>query len=259
MSLAAGLAIQRRVINAVILREVRTRFGRHQLGYIWAFAESLFWVLTFAGIHYAMGAHPPAGMDLLAFFATGIITFILFRSTLSRCQASIIGNRPLLFFPQVRPLDVATARAMLEAATLLAVFVGLLGANALWIGELSIDAPLRVLLGLGGAWLLGLGLGMCALGLSVYFPVTDQIVPILLRPLFFISGLFFTLNDLPGELRDYLVYNPVIHAVELVRDGWFVGYQANYVDLWYLGGWILFTVYAGLLLERFARRRVELT
>lgn len=259
MSLAAGFTIQRRVINAVMLREVRTRFGRHQLGYVWAFAESLFWVLTFAGIHSAMGAHPPAGMDLLAFFATGIITFILFRSTLTRCQASIIGNRPLLFFPQVRPLDVAFARAMLEAATVVAVFVGLLSANALLIGELRVDDPLRVLVGLAAAWLLGLGLGMCFLGLSLYFAVTDQLLPILLRPMFFISGLFFTLNDLPGELRDYLVYNPVIHAVELVRDGWFIGYQANHVDVWYLGGWILCSFYFGLLLERFARRRLELT
>lgn len=259
MSTLTGFAIQRRVIRAIILREVRTRFGRHQLGYLWAFAESLFWVLTFAGIHYAMGASPPSGMDLLGFFATGIITFILFRSTLSRCHASIIGNRPLLFFPQVRPADVAFARALLEAATLVAVFVGLLGANALLIGELRVDEPLRVLLGLAAAWLLGLGFGMCFLGLSVFFPVTDQLVPILLRPMFFISGLFFTLNDLPGELRDILVYNPVLHAVELVRDGWFVGYQAHYVDVPYLGAWILLTLYAGTLLERFARRRVELT
>lgn len=259
LSLSRGFFIQRRVIHAIILREVRTRFGRHQLGYLWAFAETLFWVLTFAGIHYAMGGSPPAGMDILGFLATGIITFIMFRSTVTHCQASVIGNRPLLFYPQVRPLDIALARGLLEAATLFAVFVGLMGANSLLIGELSIAAPLSVVAGLAAAWLLGFGLGMCFMALSIFFPVTDQLVPILLRPMFFVSGLFFTANDLPTELRHYLLYNPLLHAVEWVRDGWFVGYKAHYIDLPYLFGWILVLGYTGVLLERFARRRVELT
>jgi capsular polysaccharide transport system permease protein len=241
------------------LREVRTRFGRNQLGYLWAFAESLFWVLTFTAIHAMMGATPPAGMDILAFFATGIITFILFRSTLTHCLASIVGNRALLFYPQVRPLDIAFARALLEAATVSMVFVGLLLGNALLQGELHVDSPLRVLAGLAAAWSLGVGAGMCVMGLSVYFPTTDRLVPIVLRPMFFVSGLFFTANDLPAELRDYLLYNPVLHAVELVRDGWFVEYQAHYLDAPYLLGWIITLGYFGLLLERFARRRIELT
>lgn len=259
MSLIEGLSIQQRVIDAVILREVRTRFGRHRLGYLWAFAESLFWVLTFAGIHVVMGSSPPAGMDMLSFFATGIITFILFRTTATHCQASIIGNRPLLFYPQVRPLDIALGRSILEGVTLLVVFFGLLAGNGLLQGELRIDDPLRVLAGLGIAWLLGLGLGMCLMGLSAYFAVTDQLVPIVLRPMFFISGLFFTANDLPPGLRDALLYNPVLQAVELVRDGWFREYQAHYLDLPYTLGWILVLTYLGLLFERFARRRVELT
>ena len=52
-----------------------------------------------------------------------------------------------------------------------------------------------VLAGLSAAWLLGFGLGMCLMALSMYFPVTDQLVPILLRPMFFVSGLFFAAND----------------------------------------------------------------
>jgi capsular polysaccharide transport system permease protein len=198
-------------------------------------------------------------MDMLAFFATGIITFILFRSTLTHCLASIVGNRPLLFYPQVRPLDIALARALLEGATVSTVFVGLLLGNALLQGELHVDSPLLVLAGLGAAWLIGVGAGMCLMGLSVYFPTTERLVPLLMRPMFFVSGLFFTANDLPTQLRNYLLYNPLLHAVELVRDGWFVEYQAHYFDASYLLGWVLVLGYLGLLLERFARRRMELT
>ena len=67
------------------------------------------------------GRSPPVGMDMLGFLAAGIITFIMFRSTVTHCQASIVGNRPLLYFPQVRPVDIALGRALLAAATLIAV------------------------------------------------------------------------------------------------------------------------------------------
>lgn len=257
--LLRGLAIQKRVINAIILREVRTRFGRHRLGYLWAFAESLFWVLTFAGIYHFMGRTAPSGMDMFGFLATGIVTFVLFRSTAMRCQASILGNRPLLFFPQVRPVDIVLARSALEAVTVLTVFVGLLSANALLVGYLDPANLLAVVTGLAAAWLLGLGLGTSLMGLSVFFPITDQLVPIVMRPMFILSGLFFAANELPPEVRDILLYNPVLHAVETVRGGWFVGYDARHVDGFYLGCWILGLLYFGLLLERFARRRLELT
>ena len=34
--LLQGLAVLRRVIVAIVLREVRTRFGQYHLGYLWA-------------------------------------------------------------------------------------------------------------------------------------------------------------------------------------------------------------------------------
>lgn len=259
MSLLQGWGIQRRVIHAVMMREVRTRFGRNRLGYLWAFVEPIFWVVTFAAVRYMMGARPPAGMDMLSFLATGVITFILFRTTVNHSMASILGNRPLLFYPQVRPLDIALARSLLEGATLAAVFVVLLSANGLYQGQLRIDDALSVIAGLLLAWLLGVGLGLFCMGLSVYSAAVERIVPIVMRPMLFISGVFFTASELPDDLRAVLLYNPVLHAVELVRDGWFREFHSDHFDLAYVIGWILLFGYLGLLLERFARRRVELT
>lgn len=259
MSLLQGWEVQRRVIHAVMMREVRTRFGRNRLGYLWAFVEPTFWVITFAGIRYLMGADAPAGMDMVSFLATGIITYILFRSTVSHCMASINGNRPLLFYPQVRPLDIALARSLLEGATLSAVFFVLLSANGLYRAELHVDSAAHVVVALLLTWLLGVGLGLFFMGLSVYSAAVERLVPILLRPLFFISGTFFTVDELPTEVRDVLLYNPVLHTVEMVRDNWFHGFQSDYYAVDYVLGWILLFGYLGLLLERFARRRLELS
>jgi capsular polysaccharide transport system permease protein len=259
MSLTTGLQGQMQVVHALILRESRTRFGAHQLGYIWALIEPLFWVLTFYGIFYFTGQSIHYGMDIVSFITTGIIPYHLFRDTMSRSQTAIQANTSLLFYPQVHPLDLVIARVSLEVVTLVTVFFVIMGAHSLYYGALRIDSLLAVLSGLLLAGLLGASLGLFFSALSVYTKLVDRIIPILSRPLFFISGLFFTVNELPAQARDILLWNPVLHCVELVRDGWFPSYHAEHLNLPYVLFWILGFAYSGLVLERMARRRMVLT
>ena len=260
MSLTTALQGQLQVIHALILRETRTRFGAHQLGYIWALVEPLFWVLTFFGIFYFTGrSRCHYGMDIVSFITTGIIPYVLFRGTLSRSQTAIQANKGLLFYPQVHPLDLVIARVSLEVVTLVTVFIVIMGAHSLYLGELRIDSLLTVISGLLLASLLGASIGIFFSALSVYTKLVERIVPLLMRPLFFISGLFFTVNELPAQARDILLWNPILHCVEMVRGGWFPSYHSNYLDIPYVVFWILGFAYSGLVLERMARRRLELT
>jgi len=259
MAPSEGLYIQLQVVHALIIRETRTRFGAHQLGYIWALLEPLLWVLTFYWIFELMGRSLPYGMNMVSFITTGIIPFLLFRQTLDRAHSAIKPNKGLLYYPQVRPLDLILARSGLEIATLLVVFVMIMAGQAFYTGELHIDQPLKVLAGLLLAGLLGAALGLFFSALSVYSNVVDRIVPVINRPLFWISGLFFTANELPVQIREILLWNPVLHTVEMVRGGWFDTYEAYYLDVSYVLFWIIGFTYLGLLLERMARRRLELT
>ncbi|MCU0661587.1 MAG: ABC transporter permease [Myxococcota bacterium] len=259
MSLVRGLAVQTEIVHAILLRETRTRFGAHQLGYLWAFIEPLLWIATFYGLFWLAGRTPPHGMDLVGFLATGIVPFLLFRETTHRVLVAISSNKALLFYPQVRPLDLVLARSILEMGTFLGVFVVLLGGAALLRGQLRIDNPLLVLLGLTMAGLLGTTLGLVLCALSVYTTVVERLAGPLLRPFFWVSGVFFSANDLPSQIRELLLWNPVMHAVELVRDGTFAGYTARYADLKFPFFVILCLAFAGLTLERVARAKLELT
>jgi capsular polysaccharide transport system permease protein len=259
MTLTTGLQTQLQVIHALVLRESRTRYGAHQLGYIWALLEPLFWVITFFGIFYFTNRSIHYGMDVVSFITTGVIPYEMFRESLGRSQTAIQANTALLFYPQVRPLDLVIARVSLEFVTLVTVFIIIMGAHSLYLGELHIDNLLAVMSGLLLTSLLGAAVGLFFNALSVYTKLIDRIVPLLLRPLFFISGLFFTANELPEQARNLLLWNPVLHCVELVRDGWFTSYHAEHLNLPYVVLWILVFAYAGLVLERMARQRLELT
>lgn len=253
-----GLLTQLQVIHALLIREMKTRFGEHRLGYIWALVEPVLWIATFVGIYQLIGHLAPPGISLLAYLVTGIVPFSLFRYACGQTLSSIAANRGLLFYPQIRPLDLVLARAILEAATHLVVFALLMGGAAIVDGRLRVHSVLETLLGLALTAGLGTGLGLVFCGLSVFSPTVERLYGPLLRPIFWFSAVFHSVDSVPEPLRSWMLHNPLLQAIELVRDGWFPGYNSRHVDVWYIAAWILVLLFFGLSLERVARRHLEL-
>jgi capsular polysaccharide transport system permease protein len=254
-----ALTVQLQVIYALLLRETKTRFGENQLGYLWALIEPLLWIGVFTTMYYMLGREGPPGMHLVPFLVTGIIPYLLFRETSSRTASAIDANKGLLYYPQVRPLDLVLSRALLEWTTMLVVFALLMGAFALFQGRLRVDHALRVVLGLLLASAMGVGLGLVFCGLSVFTSAAQRLQGPLLRPLIWTSGVFFVVDSLPTRARQFLLYNPLLHAVELVRGGWFPTHESRYVSVTYPAFWAICLLFFGLSLERVARRRLQLT
>ncbi len=260
MQPATGFVGQVEVLHALILREMKTRFGEHQLGYLWALIEPVLWVGTFLGMFYVVGRTAPNGMDTPAFIYTGLLPFIFFRETCARTVAAVSANKGLLFYPQIQPLDLSIARAMLEGATMAVVFAVLETANAAWKGEVPrVDDWLVFVLSFGAAGLFGACLGLVIAALAVFTPAVERLHGVILRPLFWVSGIFFTANGLPSSVRHYFMFNPLLHVIEFVRTGWFQEYTTEHASPRYVVFWIVSLAFLGLVLERVARRRLELT
>ncbi|MGC4063648.1 MAG: hypothetical protein QM784_03180 [Polyangiaceae bacterium] len=98
---------------------------------------------------------------------------------------------------------------------------------------------------------------MCSL--SVFSPTFERLLGPSLRPLFWASGLFYAPSTVPPAARELLLYNPMVHVIELVRDGWFERYSPAEIGVTYPLLWIAALLLAGLGLERVARRRIQLT
>src|SRR5690606_27987409 len=254
-----GLHTQVNVVGALLMRETRTRFGDQQLGYLWALISPLLVIFTFVALITFGGRGAPDGMSPVAFIATGLLPYTMFNHTLGKVQNATPSNRALLFYPQVFPLDLAISRFVLEVITYVAIFIILLGGEAAWQGSLKIDNLAHTLSGLLLGGLLGAGLGLVVGAGTLYWSTLEQIISPILRPLFFISGIFFSANDLPTPALAILSYNPVLHVVEMVRDGWFPSYTSRVLDLEYLIWWVLGFLFSGLTLERMSRPRIELS
>ncbi len=257
--LRRGAAVQARVVHAIMLRETRTRFGAYRLGYLWAILDPILIILTFFGLFSLANRRAPDGMDIFSFMTTGLIPFRLFSSAATQVGEAINGNRALLYYPRVLPIDLVIARWLYELITYSAVFVILIGGHAAYRQELTIDSPLHVVAGLFLASLLGAAVGLVFCCGGVLSNTMDRARGPLLRPLFWISGVFYTAAMLPDHVRELALLNPILHAVELVRAGMFHSYDARHADASFLLQCIIAVALAGLLLERSVRPRIQLT
>jgi len=220
---------QARVIRALVLRETMTRYGEHKIGFLWAFFEPLLLIGIVSAIFMSMGSDIAGGMPIVTFMITGFVPFTLFRDTMTQCQGAIQQNATLMAFPQVTTFDVIIARGLLELAVLLSVFVILLlGATALGV-DTRVDNPLGVLAVCLTLSIFGTGLGFALASITPLIPSTRQIVSATLgRPLFLASGLFYTADALPPAVRDILLWNPVLHMIELCRSAYFVQFEIQH-------------------------------
>jgi len=247
-----------RVITALMLRGMDTKFGRSAGGYFWAIAEPLGGIVLLSIAFSLALRSPPIGTSFLLFYATGTIPFRGFNAMAGAVSSAIGVNRGLLAYPVVEPLDAVFARFALNFMTdfmvAAALFTGIIWFNSLIVSlDLVIIAEAFVL----GA-LLGLGIGTLNCVLFGLFPTWKNIWSVLTRPLFIMSGVLFLFEDVPAHFRDILWYNPVAHVISLMRSGFYGTYDAVHVSkLYVLGIAALTFVIGGYLLRRYASLLIE--
>jgi len=243
------------VITALILREMTGRFGRSGIGYLWAIIQQLVFVSVFAAFFEFRGKSLPYGVDLLGFLITGISAFFIFRNTTGQMKTALTKNKSLLHYRQVSPFAIYSARSILEFTTGLVVFCLLVCASMVLGETVSMTSLLQVILVIFMLNLFGAAYGILIACVSIFFTAFSSFEQGISRVLFFTSGLFYYANELPPDIRDILMWNPLFNLIELLREGFFSTYTAEYASREYVAYWTLGLLFAALVVERTSRRR----
>ncbi|WP_418595906.1 ABC transporter permease [Ponticoccus sp. (in: a-proteobacteria)] len=237
-----------RVILALMLREMSTRYGRSPGGYLWAFLEPIGGILVLAIGFSLLIRTPPLGSSFILFFATGMLPFTLYQNIALAVAGAIGFSKGLLRYPIVTWVDSMIARFTLNALTsLLITFIVLLGLLEMTQTRVIIDIG-PILLALSLATGLGLGIGAlnCALqGMIVPWPMIWSVIT---RPLFIVSGIMIMYEDLPEVAQNFVWYVPQMHIAGIMRSGFYPNYSPAYVSIPYVLGFSLAALCLGLLL-----------
>lgn len=223
-----------RVVGALLVREMLTRYGRNNIGFLWLFLEPMLFTLVVTALWTATRDIHQSDLPIAAFTLTGYSSILLWRNMVNRCINAMQANRALLHHRQVRMIDVYTARILLEFGGVTVSFIGL--GIALWAIE-WIPAPENVLQVVTAWMLLALfsaGLALTLGSLSERFAIIEKMWSPMVIILFPLSGAAFMVDTLPPNTREILLYIPMLNAVEYLREGFFGTLIRAHYSLGYL-------------------------
>lgn len=230
----ASWLVQRRVIWALLLREVMTRFGRHNIGFLWLFVEPMLFTLGVTAIWTAVDATHGSSLPIVAFAITGYSSVLLWRNMPARCIGALAPNLSLLYHRNVRPIDIYISRLILEAsgATMSFVFLTLFFNFIGWL-----DWPEDVLK-VSAAWVMiawfGSSLAVFLGALSERSETIEKLWHPTAYLLFPLSGAAFLVDALPKSFQDVVLWLPMVHGVEYLREGFFGSQMTAHYDLSYM-------------------------
>ena len=224
------------VWQALFLREALDRFFGSRAAWAWLLVEPAMHIGFMSSVWGIMRRNSMGGIDVSMWIILGMLSFFLFRRTSVQTLHALDCNKAFFAFRQVRPFDVALVRASVEAFSMFFISVFILGAAAM--------------MGLAGLWLFGLGYGLVTSVCMRLVPDSGHIFQILMMPLYLISGVIMPLTFLPQPYRGWLLWNPLVHGLELVRLGFFSNYHTLDVSFSYLYVWGVGSLVLGLTLYR---------
>jgi capsular polysaccharide transport system permease protein len=258
-SLAAGFITQMRVIGALLMREIHTRYGRENIGYLWLIAEPMMLASVIGALHSS--GHTEYGSDVkpLPFTVLGYTTFIMFRGIVNRAEGAIEVNAPLLYHRMVTITDIVVSRALLEAAGTTITYIAMI----IFLTGLGLAAPpvrpLFYLAALGAMFLISLGHSLIIAGISHDNRTVGRLVHPYSYFMIPLSGAFFQAEWIPEPYRSWLMILPLPHIFELARYGQFRSANLKYFDGPYLIGWCLLLIWIGLVTVKITRKHVHLS
>lgn len=244
-------------IWALTLREFRTQYGDRKLGLFWAFAEPcgyLFVMNVVIGAIRTQQASPLTG-SFAAYFAIGFWNYSFFNGVERSVRGGVRGNRNLLSFPRVKPIDIFLSRFITEVVVLCFVFGTILFVFYIFGMVPTPERPLELVPPFICSMFYGLGMGLINASIISYYRTWENIYGVFQRVNFFTSGVFFLARDWPDEVQRVLFYQPLLHSAEWLRSAWYNDYESHFmvpaVPVW--TAIVIFLL--GLIGERVSRRR----
>lgn len=233
-SLLASMAVEWRIIHALLMREILTRFGRHNIGFAWMFVEPMIFTLGVTTLWTLTKSIHGANLPIAAFALSGYSSVLLWRNMPTRCIGAVEPNLSLMYHRNVKIIDVYWARLILEGGGATTSFVVL---SVVFMAIGTIDPP-ENLLQVTAGWLMlawfGVSLAILLGALSEDYEIIEKLWHPASYLLFPLSGAAFLVDVWPPYAQNLLLYLPMVSGVEYLREGYFGSKVHAHYDMGYM-------------------------
>lgn len=222
----AALTVQKRVIHALMLREMLTTFGREHLGVFWLMGEPLLLTLAVMGMWTMWGHERQSSVGVIPFALSAYTLITLWRHLVFRLMLAARHNVSLMFHRNVHHLDTLITRVLLECGGIglsfsaIYVFLYVIGAID------PIYDPFKLVAGFMLAAWFSTGTGLAIAGATQMLPLLERFVSPFMYVTLPLTGFVYMLSWLPDSVARIASYSPLVNCFELFRDGLF-GHQVE--------------------------------
>jgi lipopolysaccharide transport system permease protein len=228
-------------------RDLKVRYRGSFLGLGWTLINPLIlmgvYTLVFSILMRIPGV---AEMDYFPLFViTGLVTWVFFQASLQSASSTLVGQANLVkqvrFPRQLLPLSVVATNLVTVAAMLVVILPFTLWlipeTRATFWAAIPMFLPLTALVS---------GLAVIVACANAFYRDVEHLIGAILLPLFFLTPIFYTFDQLPGlegneRIVDVMYYaNFMVPMVEAIRDPLFFGEFPRAIDA-------IYAVVAGLV------------
>lgn len=242
------------VVHALFMRELKTRFGSSKLGYFWALTEPLAQVIVLCVMYSLTGRTSVMGVDVALFLIMGILPFGIFSKFVSGVSQAVTANKALFIYRQVTPIDPFITRSLIEITLYVVSFIVLMLIMA-WLGhDVLPHDPLFFLVINLLLFVFSFGVALCLCAAIQHWDETSKVASMIMRPMYFISGVFISASSIPKQYWPFFEWNPMLHFIELLRASYFKSYTTELGSLLYVAITAMFFLVIGLMLYRANKR-----
>ena len=255
-SLAQGWRIQTRVLKALLIRELSTRFGRENIGFLWMMVEPLLFPALVAVMWRILKGPEEHGISIIAYVITGYVPLTMFRHAISRSAGVFTANSSLMYHRQIRLLDFILVRFLIEVIGSMMSFV-LIAVILIRLDLFPIpDNAGYIVAGWFLYCLFTFSLCLILTPLSEISEIVEKFIPITTYIMIPFSGTFNQVSWLSPNVQEIMIWSPYVDAMEMIRLGVFGSEVEPHFNVWIPLGESLACFVVGLMLCRWIRKRL---
>jgi ABC-2 type transport system permease protein len=204
----------------LVLRDLQRQYTKFRLGYLWTIIEPLgMSIVLWFVFSMLLGPRKLGLQPYLLFLSIAILPWWWFTKGIAS-MAKVFSRNKAQLRSSVLPTELWVLRVlvvtMMEFILSLPVIIVAVALTRDLPGPLVILFPVGVAL----QFLLMYGLGLLISSWAVVIPDLARIVRIVMRALFYLTPVLYSITNIPEHIRPYAALNPLVAPLGLYRVGW---------------------------------------
>lgn len=216
-----GLGVQMRVLYALMIRELMTRYGRDNIGFLWLVLEPMILCAGVVALRWFIMAHHEHGVPLVALLISGYMPLTLWRHLSGRTVFLFRRNSAMLFHRRISLMDTFITMVALEFVGCTLAFL----VNYSVLVTIGVLDPIEDYGLVAAGWImmaiLATGAGAAIAVLTEKHEAAERFVQPMQYLILPLCGFLFMVDWLPDYVQRIAWWMPMIHCFEMVRGGFF--------------------------------------